>query len=65
MVNQTNTSKLPPAKIYGDAGLIYIRHHAQIETKSNSQKNIGGSRPAFSKITKQIDYEPGRATTIR
>ena len=48
-------SKLSPAQIYGDAGLIYIRYHAQIETKSNGQKKIGGSRPVFSKITKQID----------
>ena len=36
-------SKLSPAQIYGDAGLIYIRYHAQIEAKPNGQKNIGGS----------------------
>ena len=53
------TPKLSPAQIYGDAGLIYIRHHAQIESKPNGQKKIGGSRPVFSKITQQIDYEPG------
>ena len=53
------TSKLSPAKIYGDAGLIYIRYHAQIETKPSGQKNIGGSRPAFSNISKQIDYASG------
>ena len=53
------TSKLSPAQIYGDAGLIYIRYHAQIETKPNGQKNIGGSRPAFSNITKKIDYASG------
>ena len=46
------TSKFSPAKIYGDAGLIYIIYHAQIETKPSGQKKIGGSRPAFSKITK-------------
>ena len=51
--------KLSPAQIYGGVGLIYIRYHAQIETKSNGQKRIGGSRPVFSKITKQKDYEPG------
>ena len=56
MSNQANATKYSPAQIYGDAGLIYIRYHAQIETKSNGQKKIGGSRPAFSKITKQIDY---------
>ena len=48
--------KLSPVQIYGDAGLIYIRYHAQIETKPNDQKKIGGSRPAFSKITKQPAY---------
>ena len=53
------TSKLSPAQIYGDAGLIYIRYHAQIEAKPNGQNKIGGSRPAFSKITKQIDYASG------
>ena len=52
-------SKLPPAQIYGGAGLIYIRYHAQIETKPSGQKNIGGSRPAFSNITKQINYASG------
>ena len=42
--NSSNaTSKLPPSQIYGDAGLIYIRYHAQIETKPSGQKNIGGS----------------------
>ena len=48
--------KLAPVQIYGDAGIIYIRYHAQIETKPSGQKNIGGSRPAFSKIKEQIDY---------
>ncbi len=50
------TSKLSPAKIYGDAGLIYIRYHAQIETKPNVHEKIGGTRPAFSKIKEQINY---------
>ena len=55
--NSSNaTSKPSPAQIYGDPGLIYIRYHAQIETRPNGHKKIGGSRPAFSKITKQIDY---------
>ncbi len=52
----TVASKLSPVQIYGDAGLIYIRYHAQIETKPIGQKNIGGSRPAFSNITKQLTY---------
>ena len=54
--SNTTTSKLSPAKIYGDAGLIYIRYHAQIETKPNGQRKIGGTRPAFSKIKEQINY---------
>ena len=52
----TVAAKLSPAQIYGDAGLIYIRYHAHIETKPTGQNNIGGSRPAFSNITKQIEY---------
>ena len=43
MANQSNTPKYSPAQIYGDAGLIYIRYRAQIETKPNGQKKIGGS----------------------
>ena len=53
------TSKLSPAQIYGDAGLIYIRYHAQTETKPSGQKKIGGSRPAFSNIKEQINYKSG------
>ena len=58
--NSSNTaSKLSPAQIYGDANLIFIRYDAQIETKSNGHKKIGGSRPAFSKIKEQIKYKSG------
>ena len=56
MANQSNTTKYSPAQIYGYAGLIYIRSHAHIETKPSGQKNIGGSRPAFSQIKEQINY---------
>ena len=49
-------SKLSPAQIYGDAGLIYIRYHAQIATKSNGQQNICGSLPKFITIMKQETY---------
>ncbi|MFM7982925.1 MAG: hypothetical protein ACKPKO_26735, partial [Candidatus Fonsibacter sp.] len=56
MANTTNTSTLSPAQIYGDANMIFIRYHAQIETKPNGQKKIGGSRPAFSKIKEQTNY---------
>ena len=58
--NSSNTtSKLSPAQIYGDANLIFIRYHAQIETKSNGDKKIGGSRPPFKGIQEQKDYGPG------
>ena len=55
MASQPRT--ITPAKLYGEAGLIYIRYHAKIENKPNGQKKVGGTRPAFSKITKQIQYE--------
>ena len=54
-------SKYTPAQIYGDSGLIYIRYSASIETKPNGQNNIGGSRPAFSIITKQAAYTSSSA----
>ena len=47
-----------PSEIYGSAGLIYIRYDARIESKPGGQKKIGGSRPAFSKIQRQIQYGP-------
>ena len=46
--NSSNTtSKLFPAQIYNEAGLIYIRYDAEIVTKSNGDKKIGGVRPPF------------------
>ena len=36
-----------PKKIYGEAGLIYIRYNAEIEVKENGQKKIKGTRPPF------------------
>ena len=59
MLTQANTTRNAPAQIYGDAGLIYIRYHAQIETKPNGQNNIGGAHIALRKITQQIDYASG------
>ena len=38
MSNQT--SNKTAAQIYGDAGLIYLRAPAKIETKENGQKKI-------------------------
>ena len=49
-------------QIYGEAGLTYIRFDGVIETKPNGQKKIGGSRPKFSKIEKQIKYKKGDGT---
>ena len=49
--------------IYKEAGLMYIRYDAEIETKSNGQKKIGGKRtgcPAFSKIEKQPENQKGK-----
>ena len=47
------------SKLYGQAGLTYIRFEAPVETKPNGQKKIGGSRPAFSKIVSQPSYGKG------
>ena len=41
MSNQT--SPITPAKIYGDAGLIYLRAPAKIETKKMAQKRSKGT----------------------
>ena len=38
---------------------MYIRYDGEVETKSNGQKKIGGSRPAFSKIEMQVVYTSG------
>ncbi|MFM7979233.1 MAG: hypothetical protein ACKPKO_07950 [Candidatus Fonsibacter sp.] len=59
MAQSCNYQTYSTAHIYGYAGRIYIRYHAQIETKPNGRNNIGGSRPAFSKFTKLIDYTSG------
>ena len=59
MANTTNTSRLTPSEIYGDANLIFIRYHAQIVTKSNGDKKVGGSRPPLKGIQEQIKYGPG------
>ena len=51
-----SASKYTPAQIYGESGLIYIRYSSLIEAKPNGQKQIGGSRPAFSSIVSQPVY---------
>ena len=45
--------------IYGDAGLIYLRAPAKIETKDNGQMKIKGSPfPKHAGVTKQPKYGP-------
>jgi len=46
-------------QIYAEAGLTYIRYDGVIESKPNGQKKIGGGRPKFNKIEKQIKYKKG------
>ena len=53
------TRKITINQLYKESNLMYIRHNATIEDKPNGQKKIGGTRPAYSKITKQIEYAPG------
>ena len=61
---KSNALKIKTAsQIYQEAGLIYIRYHADIETKSNGQKKIGGNRPCFSRIERQIKYGRGTGGT--
>ena len=55
--SNTTSSKLSPAQIYGDANLIFIRYHAEIITKSNGDKKIGGSRPPFKGQQEQKKYK--------
>ena len=54
MANQGN--KNTPAQIYSEAGLIYIRYPATIDTKPNGQKKINGKRPIYTKIEGQPRY---------
>ena len=37
-MENSNVAPTTPAQFYGDAGLIYIRYHAEIESKPNGQK---------------------------
>ena len=48
------------AQLYGEAGLIYIRYHADIIQKSNGHKKIKSwDMPCFSDIQEQPVYKPG------
>ena len=51
--------KMTISRIYKESGIMFIRYDGKIETKSNGQKKIGGSRPAFSKMEKQVEYTSG------
>ena len=42
------------SQTYKESGIMYIRYDWEIETKSNGQKKIGGNRPSFSKMNKQV-----------
>ena len=53
------TVKMSASALYEQENLMYIRYNAPIEEKSNGQKKIGGTRPAFSKLTEQPKYERG------
>ena len=59
LVSSRKVRTFTPSQIYGEAGLIYIRFPGRVEDKPGGQKKIGGSRPAFSRITKQLPYGPG------
>jgi len=54
-----NTRKVKISDLYGEAGLIYIRYHATIETKPNGQKKIKGKHPKFLQIEEQPTYGKG------
>ena len=60
MTSTTNNSIKTYTQLYNEAGLMYIRYDAPIETKANGHKKIGaGRRPAFSKLEKQPEYGKG------
>ena len=56
-MDAARTTKMTYSEIYNQANLLFIRFNATIEEKANGHKKIGGNRPAFSKITEQIEYE--------
>ena len=47
------------SQTYKESCIMYIRYDGEIETKSNGQTKIGGIRPAFSKMEKQVEYKSG------
>ena len=60
MTSTTKNGIKTYAQLYNEAGLMYIRYDAPIETKANGHKKIGaGRRPAFSKLENQPEYGKG------
>ena len=50
------------SEIYNESGIMYIRFDADIDSKPNGQKKIGGKRNsvAFSKLEKQPENQKGK-----
>ena len=57
-----NSTPKKVSEIYRESGIMYIRFDADIETKPNGQKKIGGKRNSipFSKLEKQPENQKGR-----
>ena len=57
---QKQNNKQTYQKLYGEAGLIYLRAPAKIEPKDNgnNMKIVGSPFPKHAGITKQPKYGP-------
>jgi hypothetical protein len=44
-------------ELYVEANLLHVRYDAPIVEKPSGQKNIGGSRPAYSKTVEQPIFD--------
>ena len=51
-------------QIYKESGITFIRYDGEVETTPNGQNKIGGSRPAFSKMNKQVEDGQGSGKHI-
>ena len=61
---QTEPRRMTISQIYKESGIMYIRYDGEIETQSNGQQKIGGSRPAFNNMEKQVEYRSGRIYSL-
>ena len=59
MLRTAEPRQMKVSQIYKESGLLYIRYDANIKHNSYGQKKIKFNRPAFSKITNQIEYGKG------